>query len=156
MKILSRAFEDGDLIPTRYAHQGVAGGKNISLPLEWSNVPQGVKSFAISMVDPHPVARNWVHWLVINISPNEMSIPEGSSGSKMPESAKELYNSFGESGYGGPQPPKGSGPHPYIITLYALNAEKLELGANTGLTAFLKILEGKIIAATEIKGIYER
>jgi phosphatidylethanolamine-binding protein (PEBP) family uncharacterized protein len=74
----------------------------------------------------------------------------------MPPGAKELYNSYGEIGYGGPQPPKGSGPHPYIVKLYALNMEKLELSANTNLTAFLEVLEGKILAIAEIRGIYER
>lgn len=156
MRLSSKAFDDGKLIPTKYAHQGVAGGKNISLPLVWSNAPQDIKSFALSMVDPHPVARDWVHWLVINIPHGESSITEGTSGKKMPPGVKELYNSYGELGYGGPQPPKGSGPHPYIITLYALNIEKLDLGANTSLTAFIKVLEGKTLATAEITGIYER
>jgi Raf kinase inhibitor-like YbhB/YbcL family protein len=156
MRISSKAFEDGKPIPAKYAHQGVNGGKNISLPLVWSNTPQDVKSFALSIVDPHPVARDWVHWLVINIPQGESSISEGSSCKKMAPGVKELYNSYGELGYGGPQPPKGSGPHPYVITLYALNTDKLDLGANTSLDAFLKVLEGKTLATAEIKGIYER
>jgi Raf kinase inhibitor-like YbhB/YbcL family protein len=156
MRLSSNAFDDGKLIPAKYAHQGVAGGKNISLPLVWDNVPQHIKSFAFSIIDPHPVARDWVHWLVINIPPGELSIAEGASGKKMPPGVKELYNSYGELGYGGPQPPKGSGPHPYVITLYALNIEKLELSANTSLTTFIKVLEGKTLATAEITGIYER
>ncbi len=156
MRLSSKAFDDGKLIPAKYAHQGVAGGKNISLPLVWSNTHQDVKSFALSMIDPHPVAKDWVHWLVINIPQGESSIAEGASGKKMPPGVKELYNSYGELGYGGPQPPKGSGPHPYIITLYALSIEKLDLGANTSLNAFIKVLEGKILTTAEITGIYER
>jgi Raf kinase inhibitor-like YbhB/YbcL family protein len=156
MRLSSRAFEDEKLIPTKYAHQGVTGGKNISPPLAWTNIPEEVKSFALSMIDPHPVARDWVHWLVINIPRGVSSIAEGVSCKKMPQGVKELYNSYGEIGYGGPQPPKGSGPHPYIITLYALNIEKLDLGANTNLTAFLKVLEGKILTKAEITGVYER
>jgi Raf kinase inhibitor-like YbhB/YbcL family protein len=156
MRLSSRAFEDGKPIPVKYAHQGVTGGKNISLPLAWTNVPEGTKSFALSMVDPHPVARDWVHWLILNIPQDVLSIAEGASVKKVPPGVKELYNSYGELGYGGPQPPKGSGPHPYIITLYALNVEKLEMGANINLTAFLEVIEGKILTTAEITGIYER
>ena len=60
------------------------------------------------------------------------------------------------SGYGGPQPPKGSGEHPYVFTLYALNVEKVELGANTSLAAFKKMVEGKAIQSASITGKYER
>ena len=52
-----------------------AGGKNISLPLAWTDTPAGTKSFALSIVDPHPVARNWVHWLVINLPAGAASLP---------------------------------------------------------------------------------
>lgn len=156
MNISSSAFTDNKSIPTKYAHSGVAGGKNISIPLAWTDIPEETKSFALSIVDPHPVARDWVHWLVINI-PNEIvSLPEGVSGEKMPAGAKELYNSYGELGYGGPQPPKGSGSHPYIVTLYALDVEKLELTANTSLVAFKKMLEDRVLATAKVTGIYER
>jgi len=56
-----------------------AGGKNISVPVSWKNVPAGAKSFALSIVDPHPVAQNWVHWLVINIPKEVTVIEEGAS-----------------------------------------------------------------------------
>lgn len=156
MKIVSLSFEDGKTIPAKYAYKGVSGGKNVSPHLSWSDVPPDVKSFALSMVDPHPVARNWVHWLVINIPTKETELVEGASGKKMPPNSRELYNSYGELGYGGPQPPKGSGPHPYVITVYALNVEKLNLNINTNLETFTNILESKIITTAKITGIFER
>jgi Raf kinase inhibitor-like YbhB/YbcL family protein len=155
MEILSSAFKDGQKIPIQYV-MVAAGGKNLSLPLTWKNAPPGTKSFALSIVDPHPIAQNWVHWLVINIPPNVTSLPEGASRKKMSLGATELVNSFGEIGYGGPQPPKGSGEHPYVITLYALNLEKLELGVNTSLAAFKKMIEGKTIQSATLTGKYER
>jgi Raf kinase inhibitor-like YbhB/YbcL family protein len=155
MEISSSAFKDGEKIPIQYV-MVAAGGKNLSIPLTWKDVPPGTKSFALSMVDPHPVAQNWLHWLVINIPANITSIAEGSSRKKMPPGSTELRNSFGEIGYGGPQPPKGSGEHPYVITLYALNVEKLELGVNTSLGAFKKMIEGKMIQSASITGKYER
>ena len=155
MEIHSSAFKDGGKIPTQYV-MVAAGGKNLSIPLTWKNPPPGTKSFALSIVDPHPVAQNWVHWLVINIPANTTSLVEGASMKKMPPGAVEPKNSFGQTGYGGPQPPKGSGEHPYVVTLYALNVEKLELGANPSLAVFKKALEGKTIESASVTGKYER
>ncbi len=155
MEILSSAFKDGEKIPVQYVMPG-AGGKNVSVPLTWKNVPSETKSFALSIVDPHPVAQNWVHWLVINIPAQVTTLEEGASKKRMPKGSVELKNSFGDIGYGGPQPPKGTGEHPYVITLYALNVERLDLGVNTSLTSFKKALEGKVIASASITGKYGR
>jgi hypothetical protein len=153
MEISSSAFKDGEKIPIQYVMPG-AGGKNISIPLAWKNAPAGAKSFCLSIVDPHPVAQNWVHWLVINLPAQTTSIEEGASKKKMPKGSIELKNSWGEVGYGGPQPPKGTGDHPYVVTLYALNVEKLDLGVNTSLSAFKKAIEGKVIGSAFITGKY--
>ena len=151
MEISSSAFQDGGKIQIQYVMPG-AGGKNISIPLAWKNIPAGTKSFALSIVDPHQVAQNWVHWLVINIPPSVTAIEEGASRKKMASGSLELKNSFGDIGYGGPQPPKGTGDHPYVVTLYALNAEKLDLQVNTSLSAFKKAVEGKVIESAAITG----
>jgi hypothetical protein len=155
MQISSSAFKDGEKIPIQYVMPG-AGGKNLSIPLTWSNVPTGTRSFALSMVDPHPVARNWVHWLVINIPLQVTSLEEGASRKKMPWGSTELKNSFRDIGYGGPQPPKGTGEHPYEITIYALDVGKLDLGVNTSLSDFRKAIEGKVIGSASITGKYGR
>ena len=155
MEISSAAFKDGEKIPIQYVMPG-AGGKNISIPLAWKDVPAGTKSFCLSIVDPHPVAQNWVHWLVINIPAQVTSIEEGASGKRIPKGSVELKNSFGEIGYGGPQPPKGTGDHPYVVSLYALSVERLDLGMSTSLSAFKKAIEGKVIGSATITGKYGR
>jgi Raf kinase inhibitor-like YbhB/YbcL family protein len=155
MEISSTAFKDGEKIPIQYVMPG-AGGKNISIPLAWKNVPAETRSLCLSIVDPHPVAQNWVHWLVINIPAQVASIEEGASKKKMPKGSVELKNSFGDVGYGGPQPPKGTGDHPYMVTLYSLNVEKLDLVANTSLSAFKKAIEGKVVGSRSITGIFGR
>ena len=86
MQITSSAFPDGGKIPLPYVMPG-AGGQNVSVPLSWSGAPAGTQSFALAMVDPHPVARNWVHWLVIDLPKDSTAIPEGASGHKMPQGA---------------------------------------------------------------------
>jgi len=155
MELSSAAFKDGEKIPMRYVMPG-AGGKNISVALAWGNAPPGTKSFALSMVDPHPVAQNWLHWLVINIPASVTSLPEGASGKEMPRGSIELKNSFGDIGYGGPQPPKGTGDHPYVFTLYALSVEKLDIGTGVSLPVFERALKGKILGSATITGKYGR
>ena len=155
MEISSTAFKNGKNIPIQHVMSG-AGGENISIPLAWKNVPAGTKSFCLSIVDIHPVAQNWVHWLVINIPPQVNSIEEGASKMKMPPGALELRNSWGDIGYGGPEPPRGTGEHSYVTTLYALNMEKLDLGTNTSLSKFERTIKGKIIGSASITGKYGR
>jgi len=47
MEISSSAFKGGEKNPIQYVMPG-AGGKNISVPVSWKNVPSGTKSFALS------------------------------------------------------------------------------------------------------------
>ena len=155
MELTSSAFADGGKIPQQYVMPG-AGGKNLSLPLKWSGAPAGAKSFALSIVDPHPVAKNWVHWLVINLPADASGLDEGISGKNMPPAAVELHNSWGKPAYGGPQPPPGTGDHPYVVTLYALNTAMLDLKPSTNLTGFQKALEGKVLGTAKITGYYGR
>jgi Raf kinase inhibitor-like YbhB/YbcL family protein len=74
----------------------------------------------------------------------------------MPPGAVELKNSWGEPGYGGPQPPKGTGDHPYVVTLYALSVPKLEVKPSAGLGEFKQAMEGKILASATFTGYYGR
>jgi hypothetical protein len=151
------SYANGAEIPVKYAHRSVAGGKNTSPAFSWQDPPPGTRSFALSIVDPHPVANNWVHWFIIDIPFQERSLEEGASRTgRIPVPAKELLNSYNEMGYGGPAPPKGSGPHPYVATLYALDVPSLSLGKDTVLSAFLRAIEGKSIAEASMTGYHER
>jgi hypothetical protein len=155
MQLLSPAFKDQGAIPSRYARPA-AGGRNVSLPLQWSGAPEGTKSFALSIVDQHPVARKWAHWMVINIPSEVSSLPEGASGKNMPAGAIEIGNSFGEAGYGGPQPPKGTGPHQYVVTIYALKDAKLDLKPDATLADFQNAIKGMTIEEASITGLFEQ
>jgi len=155
MILSSPAFSDGKRIPVVYTRPAV-GGKNISPPLIWSEVPEGTKSLALTVIDPHPVARNWVHWMVVDISPETEGLAEGTSGKIMPRNSRELTNSFGNPGYGGPQPPSGTGDHPYVFTLYALDVESLDLPEDTSLSQFLERLQGHVLAESSLTGYFGR
>ncbi len=151
------SYNDKASIPEKHAHRSVVGGRNVSPGFSWTDPPVSTKSFALSIIDPHPVARNWVHWFVINIPFRERKLVEGASRTNsLPPGTKELMNSFSELGYGGPAPPPGSGQHPYVATLYALNVEALNPGVDCSLRQFEKAIEGKVIAESTITGYYER
>lgn len=152
----SPAFDVGGPIPARLASHGVAGGENLSPPLEWEEEPEGTGSLALVCVDRHPIAHNWVHWLVVDIPPGVHALGEGASGWKMPQGSLELRSSFGRPGYGGPQPPPGSGAHHYEFTLYALSAKHLGLTAGSDSEDFEEALMGKVLAEARTTGVFER
>lgn len=155
MSLISPAFKDKGAIPGKYA-RSAAGGQNVSIPLNWADAPEGTKSFALSVVDLHPVAKKWIHWMVVNIPPEVSSLPEGASGKNMPSGAVEIVNSFGESGYGGPQPPKGTGPHQYVITVYAMKEARIDLKPNSTLADFNGAIQGKTLGEASISGLFEK
>jgi hypothetical protein len=122
----------------------------------WNGAPPETKSFALSIVDLHPIARKWVHWLVIDIPAAVNTLAEGASPSSMPAGAIELKNTYGKIGYGGPEPPKGSGPHDYEFTLYAVSVERLALKADVTLAQFSAALQGKVLETATLVGTFER
>ncbi|MFH0820307.1 MAG: YbhB/YbcL family Raf kinase inhibitor-like protein [Candidatus Peregrinibacteria bacterium] len=142
-------------MPVRFATRG-GGGENISIGLKWSEV-SGAKSYALLFDDKHPVANNWVHWLVTDIPATVTEIPEGvSRTAKMPVGSRELITSWGRTGYDGPQPPVGSGDHEYVATLFALDVEKLEVSNNVSRNDFLKGVGSHTIAKSNWSGWLER
>lgn len=114
---------------------GCTGG-NKSPHLSWSNAPDGTKSFALTMYDPDaPTGSGWWHWVVFDIPAEVKSLPSGAGsldGKGMPQFAIQSLTDFGATGYGGPCPPPGHGPHQYIVTIYALKTDKLGLDERAG------------------------
>jgi Raf kinase inhibitor-like YbhB/YbcL family protein len=156
MKLFCDALTSGKYIPAKYAAKGVAGGQNISLPFSWTDMPGGTQSFALSMVDRHPSAKGFVHWVVINISANARGMGEGASRNprKLPAGSLELRNGFGDTGYGGPQFAKGSLPHEYVFTLYALNSPGLELGPTSPFPQFQAELSRKVLDSASLVAMF--
>ena len=161
INLTSSAFRNGSEIPLKYVlpESLIPGAEGFSPPLAWA-VPQKdakkIKSFALIMVDMHPIATKWVHWAMINIGAGERLLNEGGySGSATPNSkGKLLQNSFGFIGYGGPNPPAGSGIHVYEFTLYGLNVDKIDAQDDISLSLkdFQRLLGGKIVMQGKLKG----
>ncbi len=155
LSVSSTSFQDGRGLAAKFAMKAVDGGQNTSPQLSWKDAPQGTKVFAVTCIDIHPIAQKWVHWIVINIPAGTTELSEGASPSKIPAGAKELENSFRNNGYGGPQPPKGSGVHKYVFTVYALS-DAVSADGFLSEDAFLKLVSGKILAKASITGTFSR
>ncbi|MBI3634409.1 MAG: YbhB/YbcL family Raf kinase inhibitor-like protein [Candidatus Yonathbacteria bacterium] len=116
LTITSPAFEMNGSIPSRFT----CDGDNISPALNFSNIPEGTQSFALTMEDPD-VPKTvradgmWNHLLVWNIPPQTTRIEEG----KNPPGIVGA-NTGGKMLYAGPCPPDRE--HRYIFTLYALDS----------------------------------
>lgn len=109
-------------------------GQNVSPALQWSNAPEGTKSFAVTVYDPDaPTGSGWWHWVVFNLPASATSLPQGAGipkGEQLPAGAIQGRTDFGQPGYGGPCPPEGDKPHRYQFTVHALSTEKLPLDEN--------------------------
>jgi hypothetical protein len=150
IQLTSSAFNNGDPIPARHARRG----DNISPALAWSGAPSGTQSFALIVDDPDAPGRTWVHWVVYDLSGGNTDLPEGvTSNDDLPGDAVQGRNDWGESGYGGPQPPSGT--HRYFFKLYALDT-MLTLSPGATKDALLKAMEGHILAQGQLMGTHTR
>lgn len=117
-------------------------GENMSPQLYWENPPAATKSFAVTIYDKDaPTGSGWWHWIIFDIDRNcrELKTDAGNVlKQKAPLQSIQSKTDFGLPGYGGPCPPAGNGAHRYVITLYALNTEKLGMNAfaNPALVGF--------------------
>jgi hypothetical protein len=150
MRLKSPAFEPGGRIPPKHTGEG----ENVSPALEWSDVPDGTRAFALVCHDPDaPLVSGgtygFVHWVLYNIP---------GSVAKLPEGVKDFTNGktgFGREGYGGPMPPPGHGTHHYYFWLFAL---RQELRLPPGLTLFelLERIEPHTLGMNRLVGTYSR
>jgi Raf kinase inhibitor-like YbhB/YbcL family protein len=146
-------FADRGAIPKQYTCEGA----DISPPLNWSNAPQGTKSFVLIVDDPDaPDPRapkmTWVHWVVLNIPSDTHGLPEGAAARGMPVGAAQGLNDWKRAAYGGPCPPIGT--HRYFHKLYALDTV-LSLKSPTK-AQLLDAMKGHVLAETQLVGTYQK
>ena len=125
-------------------------GDNISPPLNWMNTPGNTREFVLICYDPDaPVTYGFTHWVLYGIPPETSGIKEGEG-----KTFTDGVNSTGGTGYLGPSPPPGHGPHHYYFWLYALDKA---LNLDPGLTReeLLDIIDEHVIVQARYVGIYE-
>src|SRR5215469_5617818 len=106
MTLNSPAFQQNAHIPSKYTCEG----EDVSPPLAWEGVPNGAKSFVLTIDDPDapdPKAPKmvWVHWVVYNIPADTKSLPENPGKAGLPQGTSLGVNDFKKTSYGGPCPP---------------------------------------------------
>jgi len=149
-KLFSASFTEGELIPGKYT----CDGENVSPPLNWTNPPAAVKSFALIVDDPDAPIGDWVHWIVFNIPKDVNELKENASLKKLlPQGSVEGLNDFRKNNYGGPCPPSGT--HRYFFKFYALD-NLLSLKESTTKKQLLEAMKGHILVQASLMGIYKR
>jgi Raf kinase inhibitor-like YbhB/YbcL family protein len=150
IKLISEAFSEGAMIPTRYT----CDGEDVSPPLSWTDLPPETGSFALICEDPDAPVGTWDHWVLFNIPASATGLPEAvPATATLDDGSVHGNNSWGRLGYGGPCPPGGT--HRYIFSLFALDI-KLDLKSGATKSGLLKAMEGHILAQTRLMGKYRR
>jgi Raf kinase inhibitor-like YbhB/YbcL family protein len=143
MELTSPNFEHQAKIPKKFT----CDGGDISPVLEWTDVPEGTKSFVLIADDPDaPDPANpkmtWVHWVLYNIPASIRALPEGIAPEDLPDGTLSGVNDWKKTGYGGPCPPIGT--HRYFFKLYALDTVLPDL-KKPSKSALKDAMEGHIL-----------
>jgi len=149
LKVDSNAFEDGGIVPQKYA----GGGDNVQPDFRFTNLPDNAVSIAIIFHDldvalggnPDDV----LHWIVWNIPATAAGIPEGS----LPDGAVQGTSTMRRNSYFGPGAPAGERYHHYVFEFYALSSN-LDLPTTAGRPELLAAMQGKIVAKAAYVGRY--
>ncbi len=144
----STAFEDGGIVPQKYA-----GREGVQPGFTFSNAPESTVSYAIIFHDLDVALQGGtndvLHWIAWNIPAAAKGIPEG----RLPEGSVTGRNIAGQNAYFGPGAPAGPRYHHYVFELYALNAN-LDLPNTAGRAELLAAMEGKVVAKAAYVGRY--
>jgi Raf kinase inhibitor-like YbhB/YbcL family protein len=147
-----------DVIPARFVYNHAAcSGQNISPEISWSGVPASAKSLAIAVWDQDaPVSGGFYHWLIFNVPIETKKLAEGAGDTtshKAPTGSVQLFNDWGEPGYGGPCPP-GHSQHHYHFILYALNVQQLPLTTKSRIADANAAIKRSIVGSVEEVLVY--
>lgn len=158
-RLTSPQISNGSVFSENQVFNGFGrAGKNISPALAWSDPPQGVKSFALTLYDPDaPTGNGRRHWVVFDIPAQARSLPLNAAATGMlPRGAVESLTDFGAPGYGGACPPPGDKAHGYVFTLYALSVPHLGLDAKAMPAQAGFALHGKVLGKATLTAVYAR
>ncbi len=73
IRLQSPTFAVGGAIPKLHT----CDGKDVSPPLEWSEVPDTAKSLALICEDPDTPRGTWMHWVIFGIPATVKGLGEG-------------------------------------------------------------------------------
>ena len=147
LTIESDAFEDGGIVPFKYA----ARGGNVQPGFRFSNAPDNAVSYAIIFHDLDVAIQgnttDVLHWIAWNIPAFAGGIPEGS----LPPGSVQGKNIRGDNAFMGPGAPPGPRYHHYVFEFYALS-QNLDLPDTASRDELLAAMQGKIVAKAAYVG----
>jgi Raf kinase inhibitor-like YbhB/YbcL family protein len=147
-----------DVVPARfvYNHSGCSG-ENISPEISWNGVPASAKSLAVVVWDQDaPVSGGFYHWVIVNLPVETKKLSEGAgniANHEAPNGSIQLFNDWGEAGYGGPCPP-GNSRHRYHFIVYALSAQQLPITAKSKISEATAAIKKSTVASAEQVLVY--
>jgi hypothetical protein len=116
MNLTSPAFKHEAALPALYSNPGWMYGRPTSPPLEWANVPDGTRCFALILfnTDANAAGEYSVYWLVLNLPGDTRYLAEGAGGRGADAgSGLGSYRGIGHA---------AGRPHRFVFVLYALDA----------------------------------
>ena len=154
LHLSSPILQNNGNIPIEYTKYGT----NKMIPLNWycEGNTSKIGSYALICIDVN--ANNFVHLYIPKIAIQKSSF----NNTNLVSSSQSIIgkNSFRERGYGGPQPPEGTGKHKYVFYLFALdknvNVQRSEENECKNVTQFINMVGKKdILSYTTLSGFYE-
>jgi Raf kinase inhibitor-like YbhB/YbcL family protein len=159
MALTTSAWPDGGVIPRKYTQ----AGEQLSPPLAWTNVPDGVQSFVLIARDLDAAVGggtdDMLHWMLWNIPGATRSLPEGvPQGPQLPDGTRQI--SVSGPYYRGPGAPASGPAHHYAFELYALDGpiNVAAVGQSPAETraAVLTAMAGRVRAKGVYVGLFKR
>ena len=159
MSLTTTGWTDGGMIPAKYTQAGA----QVSPPLSWSNVPDGVQSFVLIARDTDAAIGNGtddvLHWMLWNIPASARSLAEAiPQGNQLPDGTRQISASGPY--YRGPGAPATGPAHHYVFELYALDStiDVPAVGQSPPLTraAVEQAMAGKVRAKGALVGLFKR
>ena len=152
-------FKDGGRLAVKNAGNNKSNpncvGENISPALNWSNPPEGTKSFALMMFDPEGRPPEGVsHWVAYGIPPTVTGFAEGEV-SKTSDKYVGGTSTQKLPSYSGPCTPAGA-PHHYTFTLIATDLDPKALKPGLTREELVKALQGHAKVATGLIGTFSK
>ena len=132
--LTSTTFKDGTLMPKNAANSAANAptnpncvGENVSPQFSWTGVPEGTKSFVLTMFDPEGRAPSGVsHWVAYGIPADVTGFAEGEV-SKPSDKYVGGKSTQGVGFYSGPCTPPNATAHHYTFVLIATDFDPKEL-----------------------------
>jgi Raf kinase inhibitor-like YbhB/YbcL family protein len=132
--LTSSTFKDGTLMPKKVANSPANAptnpscvGDNVSPQFSWTGVPEGTKSFVLTMFDPEGRAPSGVsHWVAYGIPASVTGFAEGEV-SKPSDKYVGGKSTQGVGFYSGPCTPPNATAHHYTFVLIATDFDPKEL-----------------------------